>query len=65
MPITLKPNAVKYKDPVTGNYVNVDVMGEKITYDAEAYAKGTRNGIAVSSTEPGYQDNSKYYAEQA
>ncbi len=65
MPITLKPNAVKYKDPITGNYVNVDVMGEKITYDAEAYAKGTRNGIAVSSTEPGYQDNSKYYAEQA
>lgn len=65
MPITIKPNSVKYKDPVTGTYVSVDVMGEKITHDAEAYAKGTKNGIPVTSLEPGYQDNSKYYAEQA
>ena len=65
MPITIKPNSVKYKDPVTGTYVSVDVMGEKITHDAEAYAKGTKNGVPVTSLEPGYHDNSKYYAEQA
>ena len=65
MPITIKPNSVKYKDPVTGAYVSVDVMGEKITHDAEAYAKGTKNGVPVTSLEPGYHDNSKYYAEQA
>lgn len=32
---------------------------------AESYAKGTRNGSAVPSTDPAYQNNSKYYAQQA
>lgn len=32
---------------------------------AESYAKGTRNGVAVPSTDPAYQNNSKYYAQQA
>jgi hypothetical protein len=32
---------------------------------AEAYAKGTRNGTAVTSGQTGYHDNSKYYKEQA
>ena len=32
---------------------------------AEAYAKGTRDGIAVTSGQTGYHDNSKYYKEQA
>ena len=31
--------------------------------DAEAYAKGTRNGTAVSSDDPAYHNNSKYYSE--
>lgn len=34
-------------------------------YDAEAWAKGTRNGEAVPSTDPAYHNNSKYYADQA
>lgn len=33
--------------------------------DSEAHAKGTRNGVAVGSTDPAYHNNSKYYAEQA
>lgn len=33
--------------------------------DAEAWARGTRNGTAVSSTDPAYQNNAKYFAEQA
>lgn len=32
---------------------------------AEAYAKGTHNGLPVSSSEPGYHDNSFYYSEIA
>ena len=32
--------------------------------DSEAWAKGTRNGIAVPSTDPTYHNNSKYYANR-
>lgn len=31
--------------------------------DAEAYAIGTRNGEPVSSDDPAYENNAKYYAE--
>lgn len=30
---------------------------------SEAYAVGTRNGVPVSSSDPAYENNSKYYAE--
>ena len=33
--------------------------------DSEAYAIGTRNGQAVPSTDPAYQNNSKYYSDLA
>lgn len=33
--------------------------------DSEAYALGTRDGSAVSSDDPAYHNNSKYYAEKA
>ena len=33
--------------------------------NAEAYADGTRNGSAVPSTDPAYENNSKYYSQQA
>ena len=33
--------------------------------DAEAYAKGTRGGIPVGTSDPAYQNNAKYFAEQA
>lgn len=33
--------------------------------NAEAWAKGTKNGVAVGSGEPQYHNNSKYYSEQA
>lgn len=32
---------------------------------AEAYAKGTRNGVPVTSDQAGYNDNSKYYKNLA
>ena len=65
MPINLKMGSVKYKDPATGTYKSVDTVGEAITFDAEAYAKGTRNGNPVASTDKAYQKNAKYYSEQA
>ena len=34
-------------------------------YTAEAWAKGTRNGEPVSSSDPTYHNNSKYWADQA
>lgn len=34
-------------------------------HEAEAWAKGTKNGVAVTSSEPQYHNNSKYYSEQA
>lgn len=33
------------------------------TYDSEAWAVGTRGGVAVPSTDPTYHNNAKYYAE--
>lgn len=33
--------------------------------EAEAWARGTKDGTAVTSTDDQYQNNSKYYAEQA
>lgn len=33
--------------------------------DAEAYAVGTRGGVPVTSGDPAYHNNSKYYSEQA
>ncbi len=32
--------------------------------DAEAWAKGTRNGVPVGPTDPAYENNAKYYSEQ-
>lgn len=63
MPIDLKQNIFKYKDPTTGEYKSVDTLGEMMTFDAEAYTKGTKQGVPVSSGEHGYQDNALYYKE--
>lgn len=42
----------------------VDHANEKVE-DAEAWAKGTRNGVEVDENDPTYQNNAKYYSEQA
>ena len=38
---------------------------QEMSYTAEAWAVGTKNGIDVGSSDPQYHNNSKYYAEQA
>jgi len=66
MPVNLKQNTFKYKDPTTGTYKSVDTIGEAITFDAEAFAKGTRNNVLITDiNDPAYQKNAKYYADQA
>ena len=36
----------------------------EVVYAAEAYAKGTMNGVEVEPGDIGYEDNAKYYMEQ-
>ena len=52
------------KDQVTLAKQEVSNAQGKVE-DAEAYAKGTRNGVAVGSSDPAYQNNAKYFADQA
>lgn len=33
--------------------------------DAEAWARGTRNGVAVGTSDPAYENNAAYYRDQA
>ena len=42
-----------------------EAAAEGSAEDAEAYAKGTRNGSDVPSIDPTYHNNSNYWAEQA
>lgn len=38
---------------------------QEMSYTAEAWAVGTKNGIDVGSSDPQYHNNAKYYKEQA
>ena len=40
-------------------------LAEDSAEDSEAWANGTRNGVPVSSTDPAYHNNSKYWSEQS
>lgn len=40
-------------------------LAEAEMYNAEAWAKGTKNGVPVSSSDIQYNDHSKYWAEKA
>lgn len=39
--------------------------GRQNMLNSEAWAKGTKDGVEVGSSEPQYHNNSKYYSEQA
>jgi hypothetical protein len=43
---------------------DIIAMATEQMYTAEAYAKGTRGGVPVTSGQVGYHDNSKYWNEQ-
>lgn len=38
---------------------------EEAATDGEAWARGTRNGVPVPSTDPTYQNNAKYYCDNS
>ena len=55
-----------YKSPYFGTGQELDEALLKVkNSDAEAWATGQRNGVDVTSTDETYQNNAKYYAEQA
>jgi hypothetical protein len=54
-----------YGEEVRSAIVDALEAMNEIDEDAEAYAVGTRGGTAVPSTDPAYQNNAKYWAEQA
>lgn len=65
MPINIKTTTIKFKDPSTNTYKPVDVFGQAMTFDAEAYGTGKRNGTNVTSSDVAYNNNAKYYSQQA
>lgn len=40
-----------------------DLNNHTTLYGAEAWARGTKGGVDVGSTDPTYHNNSKYYSE--
>ena len=54
-----------YGEEVRGSIIDALEAMNDIDEDAEAYAAGTRGGTDVSSDDPAYHNNAKYYAEQA
>lgn len=52
--------------PIIERYLE-NIIGQIDGYvdDAEAWAKGTREGAPVPSTDPAYHNNAEYYAQQA
>lgn len=40
-------------------------LAQEQVYDAEAWAEGTKDGVPVTSSDPQYHNNAKYWAEQA
>ena len=56
------PEDVDISETVLPTYMEA---GRQNMLDAEAWAKGTKDGVAVSSTDPQYHNHAKYYAEKS
>lgn len=55
--------ATKYVSSLTGEEMDAALI-DMAYHNSEAYAVGTRNGVAVGSSDVTYHNNSKYWAEQ-
>lgn len=55
--------ATKYVSSLTGPEMDAALI-DMAYHNSEAYAVGTRNGVAVGSGDVTYHNNAKYYAEQ-
>ncbi len=69
---TLNFNMIVEASPVGENVDTSDTeipgiieLAEAQVEDAEAWAKGTRNGIPVPATDPAYENNAKYYCDNS
>ena len=58
---TSKSNAYTFSNNAAGSASSAATS----RLEAEAWAKGTKNGTAVQPTDQAYQNNAKYYADQA
>ena len=56
--------AERYVSALTGPEMDAALL-DMAQHNSEAWAVGTRNGAAVSSSDGTYQNNSKYYATEA
>ena len=56
--------AERYVSALTGPEMDAALL-DMAQHNSEAWAVGTRNGAAVSSSDGTYQNNSKYYANEA
>lgn len=56
--------AERYVSALTGPEMDAALL-DMAQHNSEAWAVGTRNGAAVSSSDGTYQNNSKYYADEA
>lgn len=68
----VEENVAGFEDKVSAAISDVEEVGAvqknlatAQAENSEAWAVGNRNGSAVPSTDPSYQNNAKYYAEQA
>ena len=52
-------------EALMASYASVAEAAQESAEDSEAYAIGKRDGTDVSSDDPAYHNNSKYYSQQA
>lgn len=53
------------QDEDTDNAMYYKNQAAQSKLDAEAWAKGTRNGVPVTSSDPAYQNNAEYFKNEA
>lgn len=63
--LTKKITVANFNATSTASALSYATASENSSLDSEAWAKGQRNGVNVGSSDPAYQNNAKYYAEQA
>ena len=54
----------RYQSPLTGPEMDQALL-DMANHTSERFAKGTANGVAVEAGTDGYNDNSKFYKDQA
>lgn len=61
----LQPNYLADCQSAKTDAETAEGLAEDSAEDSEAWAIGTRNGVPVTSSDPAYHNNSKYWSEQS